>query len=111
VAVSIISPNIVFPFLKTVQFAFYVEQQDVTSANPLAKLATSVGVDEQRFLEVFRSDTAKRRTVDYFNKARGWGVHSFPAVVMQNAAGYSALVTGYHSFKEVCPKLDEWLET
>ncbi len=111
VAVSIINPKVIFPFFKAVQFAFYVEQQDVTSAVVLAQLATSVGVDAQRFLEVFESDTAKRRTVDHFNKARRWGVHGFPAVVMQNAAGYSPLTTGYHSFKELRPKLDEWLET
>ena len=111
VAVSIINPKIVFPFLKAVQFAFYVEQQDVTNAAVLAQLATSVGADAERFLEVFESDTARHRTAGHFNKARGWGVHGFPAIVMQNAAGCSPLATGYHSFKELRPKLDEWLET
>jgi putative protein-disulfide isomerase len=111
VTVSIINSKVIFPFFKTVQSAFYVEQQDVTSAVVLAQLATGMGLDAQRFLEVFESDTAKRRTLEHFNKARQWGVHGFPTVVMQNAAGYSPLTTGYLSFKEMRPKLDEWLET
>lgn len=110
-AVSIINSKVIFPFFKTVQSAFYVEQQDVTSPAVLALLATAVGVDAQRFLEVFESDTAKRRTLEHFNKARQWGVHGFPAVVMQNAAGYSPFTAGYLSFKELRSKLDEWLET
>lgn len=111
VAVSIINAKVIFPFFKAVQSAFYVEQLDVTSAVMLMQLAANTGLDAQRFLEVFESDTAKKRTLDHFNKARQWGVHGFPAVVMQNAAGYSPLATGYRPFKELRPQLDEWLET
>lgn len=110
VAVSIINPKVIFPFFKAVQSAFYVEQQDVTNAAVLMQLATNVRLNAQRFLEVFESDTAKKRTLDHFNKARQWGVHGFPAVVMQNAAGCSPLTTGYRSFEELRPQLDEWLE-
>ncbi|SCX88989.1 putative protein-disulfide isomerase [Nitrosospira sp. Nl5] len=111
VAVSIINPKVIFPFFKAVQSAFYVEQRDVTNAAVLAQLAAGVGLEAQRFLRVFESDTARKRTLDHFNKARQWGVHGFPAVVMQNAAGYTPLTTGYRSFKELRPQLDEWLET
>ncbi|MDQ3185826.1 MAG: DsbA family protein [Pseudomonadota bacterium] len=111
VAVSIINSKVIFPFFKAVQSAFYIEQQDVTSAVTLMQLAASVGLDAQRFLGVFESDTAKKRTLDHFNKARQWGVQGFPAVVMQNASDYIPLATGYRSFKELRPQLDEWLET
>lgn len=110
VAVSIIKSRVLFPFFKAMQFAFYAGQQDVTSSSVLAELATGVGLDAQRFLEVFESDTAKRRTLDHFDKARQWDVHGFPTLVMQSAAGYSPLATGYRSFKELRPELDEWLE-
>lgn len=110
VAVSSINPKVTFPFFKAVQSAFYVEQLDVTNAAVLMQLAANVRLNAQRFLEVFESDTAKKRTLDHFNKARQWGVHGFPAVVMQNAAGYSPLTTGYRSFEELRPQLDEWLE-
>lgn len=110
VAVSIINPKVIFPFFKAVQSAFYVEQQDVTNAAVLMQLAANVRLNAQRFLEIFESDTARKRTLDHFNKARQWGVHGFPAVVMENAAGYSPLTTGYRSFEELRPQLDEWLE-
>lgn len=110
VAVSSINPKVTFPFFKAVQSAFYVGQLDVTNAAVLMQLAANVRLNAQRFLEVFESDTAKKQTLDHFNKARQWGVHGFPAVVMQNAAGYTPLTTGYRSFKELRPQLDEWLE-
>lgn len=111
VAVSSINPKVTFPFFKAVQSAFYVGQLDVTNAAVLMQLAANVRLNAQRFLEVFESDTAKKQTLDHFNKARQWGVHGFPTLVMQNAAGYSPLTTGYRSFEELRPQLDEWLET
>ncbi|MGH8762845.1 MAG: DsbA family protein [Nitrosospira sp.] len=110
VVVSSINPKVIFPFFKAVQSAFYVEQLDVTNAAVLMQLAANVRLNAQRFLEIFESDTAKKRTLDHFNKARQWGVHGFPTVVMQNAAGYSPLTSGYRSFEELRPQLDEWLE-
>lgn len=111
VAVSSINPKVTFPFFKAVQSAFYVGQLDVTNAAVLMQLAANVRLNAQRFLDVFESDTAKKQTLDHFNKARQWGVHGFPTLVMQNAAGYSPLTTGYRSFEELRPQLDEWLET
>jgi putative protein-disulfide isomerase len=110
VTVSIINSRLIFPFFRAVQSAFYAGQRDVTHAVVLTQLATGIGLDAQRFREVFESDTANRQTLEHFNKARQWGVHGFPAVVMQNAAGYTPLTTGYRSFQELRPQLDEWLE-
>ncbi len=110
-AVSIINSKVIFPFFKAAQYAFYAERRDVTSAVELMQIAAQVGLNAQRFLEVFESHTAKARTLAHFNKARQWGVHGFPNLAMQNAAGYTPLTTGYRSFKELRPQLDEWLET
>ena len=110
VAASIIDSDAVFPFFKAVQSAFYVQQQDVTTAVVLARLASEAGLDAGHFSQVFESDTAKNQTLDHFQKARQWGVHGFPTMIMQNATGYSALTSGYRPVEELRPKLDEWLE-
>lgn len=110
VSASIIDSEAAFPFFKAVQSAFYVEQRDVTTAVVLARLASDVGLDARQFSQVFESDTAKSQTLGHFKKTRQWDVHGFPAVIMQNAAGYSALTSGYRPFEELRPKLGEWLE-
>lgn len=110
VTASIIDSDAAFPFFKAVQSAFYVEQQDVTTAVVLTRLASDAGLDAGHFLRVFESDIAKNQTLGHFQKARQWGVHGFPATIMQDATGYSALASGYCPFEELRPKLDEWLE-
>lgn len=110
VAVSIIDSEAVFPFFKAVQSAFYVEQQDVTTAVVLTRLASDAGLDTRQFSQVFESDTAKSQTLGHFQKARQWGVHGFPAVIMQDATGYSPLTSGYCPVEELRQELDEWLE-
>jgi putative protein-disulfide isomerase len=109
-AVSQIAPDLTFPFLKTVQTAFYVEQQNVTKPEVLAQLAARVGLDSQRFSQVFESDAVKKLTLAQFQKARQWGAHGFPTILGQSGMDYTLLTTGYCSFEELRPKLDRWLE-
>lgn len=109
-AVSRIAPDLTFPFLKTVQTAFYVEQQNVTSPGVLAQLATNVGLDAQSFSQVFESDAVKKLMLAQFHKARLWGVHGFPAVIGQSGADYTLLTNGYCSLEALRGKLGKWLE-
>lgn len=109
-AVSQIAPDLTFPFLKTVQTAFYAEQQNVTSPEVLAQLATNVGLDAQRFSQVFESDAVKKLTLAQFHKTRLWGVHGFPAVIGQSRADHTLLTNGYCSLEALRGKLGKWLE-
>lgn len=109
VAVSLIDRDAIFSFFKMVQFAFYVEQQDVTNSSVLSQLAARAGIDAQQFGQTFESDIAKRLTLEHFQKASQWGVHGFPTVIGQSGADYRLLNTGYCSLDELRPKLDGWL--
>jgi putative protein-disulfide isomerase len=109
VAVSLINREAIFSFFKMVQFAFYVEQQDVTNASVLSQLAARAGIDAQQFGQTFESDIAKRLTLEHFRKARQWGVNGFPTLIGQSGADYRLLNTGYCSLDELLPKLDGWL--
>ena len=109
VAVGAITPEATFPFFKSVQSAFYAEQKNVTQPEVLAQLAASVGVDVQRFLQVYVSNEAKSQTLAHFHKARHWGVRGFPSVIAQNAAGYSLLTSGYRPLEKLRTQIDEWL--
>jgi len=110
VAASRISPDAVFPFLKTIQSAFYVDQQDVTRQEILERLAVVAELDAQLFSQVFESETVKELTLTHFRQARQWGVHGFPAVIGQKGPDYVVLTRGYCSFEDFGPRLDSWLE-
>lgn len=99
-----------FPFLKAVQYAFYAEQQNVTSAAVLAHLAGKIGLDTQRFTTAFESDAAKKTTLEHFNRARRLGISGFPAVVLEDETGYSVLTKGYRPFQQLSSELEKWLE-
>jgi putative protein-disulfide isomerase len=109
VSVGALNPQATFPFFKTVQYAFYAGQQNVTQPEVLAQLADSVGVDAQRFLRMFESEEAKKKTLDHFQKARDWGVRGFPSLITQGAAGYNLLASGCRPLEEMRAHIDEWL--
>jgi putative protein-disulfide isomerase len=99
----------VFPFFKSVQSAFYAEGQNVTVPEVLTRLAGVAGLDEQRFLRTFESDTAKSRTLEHFQEARRRGVSGFPAVMLQGSQGYALLARGYCPYETLRSRLDAWL--
>ena len=100
-----------FPFFRSIQSSFYVEQKDVTKPEILMQIAADIGIDAKLFLRVYESDEAKKQISIHFNKVRRWGIHSFPTVIVQNAAGYSILNRGYCSLEALCVQLDDWLNT
>jgi putative protein-disulfide isomerase len=109
VAVSVMDERAVFPFFRSVQSAFYAEQQDVTVPRVLVGLAGAAGLDEQQFLRIFESEAAKARTPEHFQEARRMGVSGFPAVMMQDTRGYALLTRGYCSYEALRSRLDTWL--
>lgn len=111
VAVSAINPQSTFPFFQAIQSVFYTEQADVTKPEVLVQLAVSTGVDAQHFLQLFASDATRSQTQTHFHKARLWGVHAFPTIVVQNATGYSLLASGCCPLGQLRLQLDAWLET
>tara|TARA_B100000686_G_scaffold352622_1_gene455284 strand:- start:7349 stop:7972 length:624 start_codon:yes stop_codon:yes gene_type:complete len=110
VAMALINPELVFAFLESIQFAFYVEQEDITDPNILASLAYKQGIDAESYLEVFESDEAKDKISTHFKKVRQWGIYSFPTLVSQDVGtGYSILSSGYISLDALYQKIDGWL--
>jgi putative protein-disulfide isomerase len=101
VAVSEVDPAHTFAMFKSVQQAFYAERQDVTRTPVLAELAARQGIESAQFLNVFRSEEAKRRTLAHFHQAREWGVRGFPTLILQNEAGYTLLTSGWRPLAEL----------
>jgi putative protein-disulfide isomerase len=109
VAVAEINPEETFAYFKTVQAAFYVQQQDVTQTQVLAALAVLHHVPAPQFLDRFQADDVKAKTQMYFQRTQQAGVRGFPTVVLQDASGPRLLTHGYRPFDELQPQIDAWL--
>lgn len=112
VAMALINPDLVFSFLKSIHFAFYVEQENVTHPDILAHLAGKMGIDMRLYLKIFESEEAKDKVLTHFEKVLQWGVHSFPTLVSQDMKeSYRILNSGYIPLDALCQKIDVWLNT
>ena len=109
VSTSMINPGVTFSLLKAIQSAFYLDQSDVTKTEVLTSLASAVGIDSDQFVALFESNEMRSQTLAQFNKSRGWGVHGFPTLILQDGQGYSQLSNGYATLDELRPKIDSWL--
>jgi len=109
IAVAGINPEATFPYFKSVQAAFYTQLEDVTQTQILTTLAEAHQIEASEFLERFHSADVKAKTLKHFQIARQAGVHGFPTVLMQDAAGVALLTNGYRAFEELQPEIDAWL--
>jgi putative protein-disulfide isomerase len=110
VVVSMLKPEAIFAFFRSVQSAFYVEQRNVTDTMVLAELAGSVRLETQQFLQAFESDAARNITKGHFHKVSQLGVRGFPTLIGQQGPTYTLISDGYCPFTELNPKIMRWLD-
>ncbi len=105
-----LAPDREFVFLKTVQEAFYVKNQDVTHTEILADLASIQGIDRDWFLKGFNDSAIKQSVWQAFDQARQLGVSGFPALLGQNGTDYVRFTQGYQPTEVLVPIIDKWLD-
>jgi putative protein-disulfide isomerase len=110
VVVSMLKPEAIFAFFRSVQCAFYVEQRNVTDTMVLVELAGSVTLETQQFLQAFESDAARNITKGHFHKVSQLGVRGFPTLIGQQGPTYTLISDGYCPFTELNPKIMRWLD-
>lgn len=98
-----------FVFLNSVQEAFYVKNEDVTDAEVLADLASTQGIERDRFLKGFNDSAIKQSVWQEFDLARQMGVSGFPALLGQNGTERIRFTHGYQPAGVLVPLIDEWL--
>ncbi|MDH3514461.1 MAG: DsbA family protein, partial [Gammaproteobacteria bacterium] len=83
ITVGDIQPEVIFPYFKSVQEAFYARGLNVTQTDTLATVAEDHGLEKSAFLERFNSDDIRRKTQTHFQITRESGVRGFPTVLLQ----------------------------
>lgn len=109
VAAGEISPESQFGYLKALQGAFYARNRDITDPEVAAALAAEQGLDHRKFSLLLDSAAAREKTAQGFVNTAGLGVNGFPTLLGQDAAGYTRLLTGYRSYRDLKPVLETWL--
>jgi len=105
-----LNADMVLPYFKSIQAAFYSEGQDVTQPEVLSELAGAFNVDDSKFSHKFEEEDVKQKTLAHFHRARQFGVRGFPTLVLQNDGGYTLLTHGYQAYESLASQITAWLE-
>jgi putative protein-disulfide isomerase len=109
VGVRRLAPEREFAFLKSVQEAFYVKNEDVTHQDVLANLVSDQGIHRAQFLEWFQNPASKESVREEFAQARQLGVSGFPTLLGRLGDDLTTFTRGYQPIEVLVPLLDEWL--
>jgi len=110
ISVAQLGKDKIFPYFKSIQSAFYIDQVDVTLAGNLATLANQQGFTSDQFLTHFHSDAVLQKTKLQFQGTQQAGVSGFPSLVLQNDTDFQFITRGYCPFDDISLKIEAWLE-
>ncbi len=83
------------------QKAFYAEGRDITREEVIEDVIASIGLDIMAFSEMFRSDEMKKAAAADKQKARTYGVSSFPTLIVIDKQGHLSQIRGYKKYEEL----------
>lgn len=104
------APDAALAYMQRLQRAFYVDNEDVTDAATLARLAAPFGLEPEPFAALFAAAEIAAATRADFSAAHAAGITGFPTVVLRHGGTFSYLTVGYQPFEALKPQLDLWLE-
>ncbi len=83
------------------QKAFYAEGRDITQEHVIEEIIASIGVDRAAFMELFQSPAMVKAAAADKQKARTYGVSSFPTLIIIDKQGHMSQIRGYKKFEEL----------
>lgn len=90
-----------YPAYSALQKAFYAEGRDITRASVIAEVMKSVGFDIMAFLKMFQSEAMQKAAAAEKQKARTYGVSTFPTIIVIDKQGHLSQIRGYIKFEEL----------
>ncbi len=90
-----------YAMYSALQKAFYAEGSDVTQEDVLVEVAESVGVDKTLFAEKLQSEGMYKAAQADKQKARTYGVSSFPTLIIIDKQGHMSQIRGYKKYEEL----------
>ncbi|MDB4088081.1 DsbA family protein [Flavobacteriales bacterium] len=88
-------------FFKKVQTAFYKENKDTSKLSTYIEIAKELGLDTDKFTQLFDTDEAKYATKSDFQLSAEMGVKGFPSVVIKVGKEFFMISNGYREAKDL----------
>lgn len=109
VVVRKLKPEVEIAFFKSIQKAFYLENQDTHDVNTYMKLAEQFGIDPELFKKEFESEQMKNLVKYDFEAANKMGVRGFPSMVLKKGEEYFLISNGYTKAENIISSVNEIL--
>lgn len=88
---------------------FYAEAEDPTDLETLTAAAEEVGLDPEKFREIYRDGRTEELTRADFERARKAGVQGYPTVHVKSPAGQKVVSVGYQDWERFSENLERKL--
>ncbi|AKD04746.1 DsbA family protein [Pontibacter korlensis] len=98
VTMRYLKPEMEFEMAQVVQTAFYAKNNDVTISEVLTSIATTLGVEEEAFLDKYNSEEMKEKTQQDFKIARHLQATAFPSLYLLNGTNIHLISRGYRPY-------------
>ena len=100
-----------YPYMLTIQRAFYAGGEDITQSAILARHAEGFGVTQAQFLQAFQSAEMAEATLADFRVAQQFEIDGFPTLLIhrQNGAGDNRLLMvgkGYAEASDIIERIE-----
>ncbi len=109
VAVRAIEPQKEYLFLKSLQSAFYAENQDISNPANYPRLLREHAIAAETFLPVFADSETGKATQQDFYAAQELGIRGFPSLVLRNGERLALLSRGYQPYESLITPMKKFL--
>ncbi|WP_084005661.1 DsbA family protein [Magnetovibrio blakemorei] len=110
VTVRSLDPSRTLAMYEALQRGFYAENLDITKTEVLADLAQSVGLDRDRFVNLFEVPGQRQLVAADFIRTQSFGVQGFPSLLCAEDGKYGFLALGYRPFAAMQGDFAAWLD-
>jgi len=97
-------------FFKKSQVLFYKENKNMHLASSYYDLLDEMGIDKDRFTELFESDEMKKKVKEDFMRASALNANSFPTIIFQKGDQYYSIAKGYSTSEKMIKRVESILE-
>lgn len=107
VAARTMDPKTEGRFFELTQHRFYVLNEDPNETAFYRPICEELGLDFDRFAELFVSDEMKDLTRKDFQLNRSWGVTGYPTVIFRKGDELMAIARGYAEFDQMWQAVEQ----
>lgn len=106
VTIRSLAPASEYTFFKSLQNAFYYQNDDPTALSTFTRLASSLGIEPAKFEKYYSSSVIINETERDFLLAQSLDVSGFPSLIALKDGKLHRITSGYTSAEKIISKLE-----